>query len=201
MKVRHKSYRLPSSKRRVHNALNHIITNNYESIVSPRLENDQFKVKQVLGFTKPKPEQKLRPEVEVVNPATGERITILGSPGGLSVNDTPIFTVTGSPDPPSGSGPGYRRKAACIIGLVVNVSSGGTISSSAQSGDTTNSLDLKSLLVSSGKAPTTEGTYTFTFEFFGWYRKANLSYGPAWISADDNYKIFDSFVDAYYIID
>ena len=206
-----------------------IISNDYARIVTSA-RTKQKRVTHILGYTDPEPERLVRPVVRVIDPdpirnpgvpgfptpGTNPAITIIiiGQPGGPGVDDTPLITIPGSstpPNDPGGSGdpgtgpgqnpgPGFCREDACIIGVVIIVDSSGNITHSAQSGNTTNGLNLKDLLVTLGLAPTEEGTHSFTFSFKGWRRKPNASFGEKWLSADDSYKVYAAGDDPFYSV-
>ena len=223
MKFNQRLYRLPVSRRRVFNAMNVAINNNFERIDSPRLERGQYKVKNINGFTKPLPIPKIEFRITDPNPVTNPATDSFPTPG-----TNPEITVTfyepnpgidpaiyeepndggdgrpGTPGTPGGSG--WRQKTACLIGIVVIVDSSGNITHFSTSGDTTNNLDLKTLLEESGKVPTTAGTYNFVFEFFGWKRDANHLdpsdpnyHDSGWSDDDNKYNIYEGSQDQFLI--
>ena len=96
---------------------------------------------------------------------------------------------------------GYTRDSGCVRCVEVTINANGDLTSSTQSGSTTNNLNLANLLINNGILPNAQGTYKFVFEFFGW-RKQGV-YGPAysggpivqlqppgWYSDDDQYKVW-----------
>jgi hypothetical protein len=180
--------------------MNVAINNNFERIASPQLESGQYKVRQINGFTRALPVQKIAFTIIDPNPETNPGTSDFPTPG---TNPEVVVTfyepnppvTPGTPGLPPGDpgspgdppihrennegrvgrpeGPGWKQKTACFIGLVIVVDESGNITHSATSGSTTNNLDLVTLLKNSGKAPTTAGTYNFVFEFFGWRRDKN----------------------------
>lgn len=207
MKFNQKLNRLPVSRRRVFNAMNVAINNNFERIASPQLEKGQYKVKKINGFTKPKPKANeffrvVEPDPEI-NPGGLPEVTCdfyAPSPG-----VPPIFEEPNNSDTNKPAGAGWQQKAACFLGMCIVVDESGAITHSASSGNSTNSLNLVTLLQNSGKAPTTAGNYAFVFEFFGWRRdKSKLPpddpsyYGGGWLSDDSKYKIFNAGTDPFH---
>jgi len=208
VKFNQRLYRLPVSRRRVFNAMNVAINNNFERIKSPQLERGQYKVKKINGFTKPKPEETVEFRIPDPTPGADPETTITfyqPVPGVPPIFEDPNDSETnrpGTPGTPGGSG--WQQRSACLIGLVVVVQ-GGVIVSSAVSGETTNGRNLLSLLQSSGKAPTTNGVHNFVFEFFGWRRDKNKLppddpnyHGSGWVDDDNKYKIFTGGESPFY---
>ena len=127
----------------------------------------------------------------------------------FGVNDTTfgedsnlIATVQPSPDTPPTGYENSNRHKACLRGLAIKVDRRGNVVSSAvhATDTTTNNLDLTTLLRSAGLVPTTEGSYSYIFEFFGWYTKGSPAGTPGspgtghkWLSDDTMYKIYEGY--------
>jgi hypothetical protein len=103
---------------------------------------------------------------------------------------------------------GFHRLTSCTICVEVEVDSNGIVTIARHSGQSTNYKDLSETLAERGLIPPVSGTYTFMFEFYGWRKKAKLSYPGAnaskgikssnstiirpaeWYSADDQFDIW-----------
>ena len=113
-----------------------------------------------------------------------------------------LTTVQPSPDNPPTGYEGSNRHRACLRGLAIKVDGRGNIASSAvhATDKTTNNLNLITLLQNAGIAPTTKGSYSYIFEFFGWYTKGKPAGTPGspgtghkWLSDDTMYKIYEGY--------
>ena len=218
MKFNQRLYRLPVSRRRVFNAMNIAINNNFERIASPQLERGQYKVKKINGFTKPEPYK--RQEFILSDPSLsafpGNTVVFYGpvptlaTPGSI---DSPIASspsLSGIPTDPNGTGspglsagqnpgPGWRQRKACFIAVIVKILDNEIVSIITTLAFPKEKLLLNRLrrLYDLGKLKLDEGETNLVVEVHGWRRHKNKLpknhpkvYGGGWMSEDpDTAKI------------
>ena len=161
--------------------------------------------------------------VNVVSPLSSciltQTFNNVSSPGTAEMGVSYIHDVAGSATPPStgwtkriipesGASATYQynlteptgydttvRERACLRGLAIHVDSTGNITDSVQYGNTSpNNLSLATLLTNAGLVPSSEGCYSYVFEFHGW--SGDFSGYSLWASADDRYYIYEDSVVA-----
>lgn len=98
--------------------------------------------------------------------------------------DVKVLSAQPSPDNPPSAG--YRRWEACYRCVEIVVNSAGVITSSTQSGPTTNNLNLPQIVISNNLVPSIAGTYKYIFVFYGWRRWTPRG----WISDDSKYDVW-----------
>jgi hypothetical protein len=87
---------------------------------------------------------------------------------------------------------GYSRLKACYRCVTLTVNANGDVTNTSQSGATCpNNLNLANIIINNGLVPSTQGVYTYVFEFFGWRKQGVYqTEPPGWYCADDEYGIW-----------
>lgn len=85
--------------------------------------------------------------------------------------------------------PNYVRFEACYRCITVKIDNNGNAISYNYDA-TTNNLNLYNILVQYNLLPSVQGTYSYTFIFYGWRKYKTDTQPGGWISADDKYDIW-----------